>query len=259
MNDLDAEDRLIGETLAHLHQPPEPPVDEMWSNIEQRAFPAVRILPMRPNRSVHWHSPAIAAAAALVIGTAIGWSIAPRATVVRATTLPARPPVNASTPERAPSSDLASRVEPGNAGTVASARPLTRAGAGSPAVLTAAARGSADVQDIPGGSDMSRYLYRTSVLLASLPSEHSGSVSDTAIATRASGLLTQTHLLLDSPAGADPTLHRLLEDLELVLAQVARLRARGNGTDLQLIHQALTVHDVLPRVHDATLETSTTD
>jgi hypothetical protein len=106
---------------------------------------------------------------------------------------------------------------------------------------------------------MSRYLAQTAVLLASLPSDRATRTSDSVVANRAAELLTQTHLLLDSKAGSDPTLHRLLEDLELVLAQVSRLRGQRNATDLQLIHQALTSHDVLPRVHDATIEASITD
>ncbi|HEY8309083.1 MAG TPA: hypothetical protein VIG47_00940, partial [Gemmatimonadaceae bacterium] len=122
----------------------------------------------------------------------------------------------------------------------------------------ATARFASRLDDV-GGSDMSRYLVRTAALLASLPPDRTTAASDTIIADRASELLTQTHLLLDSRVGSDPTLHRLLEDLELVLAQVARLRVQRSGSDLQLIHQALTVRDVLPRVHDATVEASITD
>ena len=254
---MSADDAVIGEMLSNLRQPPEPPIDEMWSNIELRAFPALRILPIRTRQSHHWQAPAIAAAAAaaaLMVGTAIGWSIAPRAPVVGTTTVASRPSVAASEPTTAaqPAAALAATER-------ATPDARSRAGVPEPRAALASRRNAMDVEEIDGSSEMSRYLYRTAALLASLPSAHAGSAADTAIATRASDLLTQTHLLLDSPAGSEPTLHRLLEDLELVLAQVAHLRARGNGTDLQLIHEALTVHDVLPRVHDATLEASTTD
>jgi hypothetical protein len=116
-----------------------------------------------------------------------------------------------------------------------------------------------ELDDIGNGAGMGRYLVQTAALLASLPSDRAATESDTTIARRAGDLLIQTHLLLDSQAGSDPTLHRLLEDLELVLAQVARLRGPQSRSDLQLIHQAITAHDVLPRVHDATVEVSTTD
>jgi hypothetical protein len=44
-------------------------------------------------------------------------------------------------------------------------------------------------------------------------------------------LLTTTRLLLDSPAGADPARRELLETLELVLVQIARLpRADSPGS-----------------------------
>jgi hypothetical protein len=124
---------------------------------------------------------------------------------------------------------------------------------------TSTASAASELDDIGNGAGMGRYLVQTAALLASLPSDRAATESDTTIARRAGDLLIQTHLLLDSQAGSDPTLHRLLEDLELVLAQVARLRGPQSRSDLQLIHQAITAHDVLPRVHDATVEVSTTD
>lgn len=44
-------------------------------------------------------------------------------------------------------------------------------------------------------------------------------------------LLQDTRLLLDSPAGADPQLHALLEDLELVLAQIMSAQAPRRPQD----------------------------
>ncbi|MDQ2889557.1 MAG: hypothetical protein M3R65_03240 [Gemmatimonadota bacterium] len=261
MNEDENADRVIRMTLLESRRPPEAPIDEMWAVIEKRVFSGTRLVPLRATRFVPWQVPAMAAAAALVIGVAMGWSLAPRTTIthVVAGSSNAAPPAvgGIAIDTRAPDSLTTSVAR--NAQLAPHTHSHSIDAVAGPS-MTALAKVSTQPRDVGalGGSDMARYLTQTSALLASLPSDRS-SQSDTAIAARAADLLTQTHLLLDSRAGSDPTLHRLLEDLELVLAQVARLRGRGNASDLQFIRQALTVHDVIPRVHDATLEASTTD
>jgi hypothetical protein len=66
-------------------------------------------------------------------------------------------------------------------------------------------------------------------------------------------LLASNRLLLDSPAGADPRLKLLLQDLELVLAQIAQLSPqRGRGReDLDFITDGLERGGVLPRLRAA--------
>jgi hypothetical protein len=65
-------------------------------------------------------------------------------------------------------------------------------------------------------------------------------------------LLTMTRLLLDSPLAQDPQLLDLLEDLELVLAQVVRLEpAPREADDLDLITDGLNQRGVLPRLRAA--------
>ena len=60
-------------------------------------------------------------------------------------------------------------------------------------------------------------------------------------------LLSTTRLLLDSGV-EDPRFGDLLEDLELVLAQIVRLRDASPGMDAALIAQALDQREVLPRL-----------
>jgi hypothetical protein len=70
------------------------------------------------------------------------------------------------------------------------------------------------------------YLGQTVALLASLPAAARDGQPDARFVTQAGELLSTTRLLLDSPAAAsDPRLKNLLEDLELVLAQLSRLPA----------------------------------
>jgi len=51
-------------------------------------------------------------------------------------------------------------------------------------------------------------------------------------------------------------MRNLLEDLELVLAQVARLQNDHSRTDLDLINRALEQRDVLPRLRTAVADIS---
>jgi hypothetical protein len=59
--------------------------------------------------------------------------------------------------------------------------------------------------------------------------------------------------MLDSPAADDPQLRILLQDLELVLAQVTQLPDEPRQrTELDLINESLTQRGVLARLRAAT-------
>ena len=97
----------------------------------------------------------------------------------------------------------------------------------------------------------SNYLGQAAALLISLPAQNASGKADAAFAGKAADLLVTTRLLMDSPAAQDPKLRALLEDLELVLVQIARLRGERNKGDLDLIHQAVEQGDVLSRLNSA--------
>ena len=62
-------------------------------------------------------------------------------------------------------------------------------------------------------------------------------------------VLGSTRLLIDSPAGQDPQLRTLLEDLELVLVQIVQLSGGElSPTDRELVEGALDNSDLLPRI-----------
>lgn len=115
----------------------------------------------------------------------------------------------------------------------------------------------------PYQSTTSRYLGQTAELLVALPAEvrAGGGRADDRFMGRAHDLLLTTRLLLDSPAADDTRIRALLEDLELVLAQVVRLQAGGNQgrSELELIRQALEQRDVLPRLRTAVADISADD
>ena len=104
------------------------------------------------------------------------------------------------------------------------------------------------------------YLGQTVALLTALPAAARDGQPDARFVTQASDLLTTTRLLLDSPAAeSDPRLKSLLEDLELVLAQLSRLPSEHGGPELNLITQALEQRDVVPRVRAAAASISSDD
>jgi hypothetical protein len=96
----------------------------------------------------------------------------------------------------------------------------------------------------PGAVD---YLASTEALLASFPVDAQRGRGPE-IATWARQLLLDTRLLIDSPAGSDTELVRLLQDLELVLAQIASLPANNPQLEIQLIEEAIRQNRVLARL-----------
>jgi hypothetical protein len=64
-------------------------------------------------------------------------------------------------------------------------------------------------------------------------------------------LLQNTRLLMDSPAGKDPRLAALLEDIEIVLAQIATFSGNHDRTDLQLIDQGIEQRGLLMKLRAA--------
>lgn len=86
----------------------------------------------------------------------------------------------------------------------------------------------------------------TGLMIAVAEDLRSGQVPASTV-TRARDLLSTTRLLLDGSLD-DPQLRDLLEDLELVLVQVVRLRDAGQAADAAIITQALDQREVLPRL-----------
>jgi hypothetical protein len=90
-----------------------------------------------------------------------------------------------------------------------------------------------------------QYLSRTEVFLTGFRADARRGTLDSNFTRAARDLLTSTRLILDSPAGQDQELRALLEDLELVLAQIAQY---AKGQDTQIIDQGLEQRGVLLRL-----------
>ncbi|PYP45894.1 MAG: hypothetical protein DMD42_04890 [Gemmatimonadetes bacterium] len=147
-------------------------------------------------------------------------------------------------------------------------RPALRWGAGIAAVLALgvaigrwSATGSPTSSGVPGTGERTsafvyqlaaaQYLTRTEALLTGFRAETRAGVPTAQFSVQARDLLCTTRLMLDSPAARDVRLKSLLEDLELVLAQIAQLPSRGDRDDVQSMNQGLDQRSVLLRLRTA--------
>ncbi len=82
---------------------------------------------------------------------------------------------------------------------------------------------------------------------------------DKQMADWSGGLLLRTRMLESSPASNDPVMKRLLEDLDLVLAQITQYSGRPthHPDDLDLIEQSIDQRGVMTKLR-ATIPASTT-
>lgn len=99
-------------------------------------------------------------------------------------------------------------------------------------------------------------LARAAVLLAALRTTDANGAVSRDLPTQATRLLGTTRLLIDSPASTDPRMRNLLLDLELTLAQVARMQPARGEADLMLINEAVAERDIVPRIRSAVVDLS---
>jgi hypothetical protein len=95
-------------------------------------------------------------------------------------------------------------------------------------------------------------LQRAEALLTAYDAAGSHAVMDKQMSAWARDILSNTRLLLDSPAAADPARRKLLQDLELVLVQmVQRSPAEGAREEREQIDRSMERTQVLPRLRSA--------
>ena len=93
------------------------------------------------------------------------------------------------------------------------------------------------------------HLVRSQALLTSFQRTSADAQTQALVSHWADDLLSNTRLLLDSPAADDPRLRRLLQDLELVLVQIAQLRGDGAPrAEVDLARDAIAESGVLNRM-----------
>jgi hypothetical protein len=247
-NHSDGADELIARAARDYNEPGSVPRDEMWNRIvearrSQRAAQPIAI-PARRSRYWMWPSVGVAAAGLVAIGIAIGRNAerarvqAPRAAAQRE---------SAATPPDRVATNPASEV-PGRPGAIDSSTPNGRTTeVRSPVVGDQGNAGSlayrlAVVNHVVGSEAM---------ITAFRASARRGE-TDAQLAKWSRDLLGQTRLLESSAPSDDVTMKRLLEDLELVLAQIVQYTNRGTHSpdDLGLIERSIRRRSVMSNIRN---------
>lgn len=224
-------DEFLQREARSYHEPPPTPREEMWTRIEAERR-ARRLAPVSPQR--RWWMTASALAATLLLGIALGTWMEGR----KGTAGPV-PPTLAVGPTVPPGTQPAAPAPAPVRGARPAIGPAPNPNGGASATFDAAA---AD------------HLGRAEALLTTFNTESAHGDLDPQIGAWAGDLLTTTRLLLDSPRARDPRTRKLLSDLELVLAQIAQLKAKPDSQpdELEIIEQAVRSQNMMTRLRDAT-------
>jgi len=236
-------DEWVKEAAQSYNRPPDiPPKDAMWEAIagatDERRAPRSAESPLTshqsrwPRRSVRpsW----LAAAAVLLLAAGIGIG---RLTMRRSPGSSVRGPEVAATRTSPLAPDSSTPLAARRSGPVPKPAP-EGAESGSPVQLTA--------YDVVAA----QHFTAVEALLTSFASEKDTSM-DASMRRWASDLLSTTRLLLDSPAGTNVDRRRLLQDLELVLVQMAQPAPRNGSLDRDLIDHAIARRQVLTRIRSS--------
>jgi hypothetical protein len=95
------------------------------------------------------------------------------------------------------------------------------------------------------------YLSQSEAFLTLFRASVRGGGNERLASATARQLLATNRLLLDSPAASDAKTKALLQDLELVLAQIAQLSPSPRSRDLELIKEGLEEGGVMTRLRTA--------
>lgn len=255
MSDEKFEEFLQREAKAQYNAPPlATPADEMWSAIG-RVRAERRSVPVASRRMRY--APWIGMAATLLLGVGIGRYASQRESLeptVAPTVAAAPEPAAAgeragdSKPVTAPSNDVP--VAPRSLaarGEAPRSESTNRVASGGPTAVPANGATNADANATPYRVASERHLARAEALISVVTTAPRDAMLDSLTSRWAREMLGNTRLLLDSPAGADPVRHRLLEDLETLLVQLVQ-RSGTPVDERDLIDRTLQRTQLLTRL-----------
>lgn len=228
----DRTDELLLRAARDYNEPGPVPREQMWS-----AISAARVS-SRPGRHVwRWSAGAAAAVALISVGVVIGRSTRPSTPIaVAVNPVIVTPPADTTHPRKPDPAarQLASAPRPRS-----TPRPAT----------------VDDSRQLANRLFVLRHLAGSEALITAFRTTAERGEVDPQVAEWARELLGTTRLLeASSSAGADPVMKRLLEDLDLVMSQIAQYAARGtyDPTDLDLIEQSITRRGVMTTLRGTT-------
>jgi hypothetical protein len=280
MKDDNQFDDVLRQAAQDYNRPPTVvPREEMWAAIEsaqaKRASRPLHIVApgsRRPMPRYVWLGAAAAAVLLVAAGVGIGrWSTAPVAAPVsveksravasnRSGAESAVPSVEQSAGIDANGSNASGSNSTGSANPGGRQRPTDSgqrvAGNGQRAPGTgyrAPGTGSFGTprQEVPYQVATIRHLANAEALLTAFRTDSRDAKMDAQLSKWARDLLSNTRLLLDSPAADDPQRARLLGDLELVLAQIVQLSPGAATQDRELIEGGIQSGHVMTRLRSA--------
>ena len=278
--DLPDEERigaLLGRHRALYHDPPATPREAIWGRIEKaregeggaatgRGASVIQLAPRR------WWLGTLAVAAVLALGIALGRMSLRQETERQGAAGPpmasVEPPARPAAPgEREPETGARPEAEVPQAGETVAPQELAVGDprAADPPVVRRRAqppapRAGAPPAEAPAPAAAPSDLYRLAsqqmlgqaeALLVHYRSDRAADRIDPAVARWARDVLTSTRLLLDSPAADDPGMRALLEDLELVLAQIVQRTGDPDPLDDEMIDRTIEDRDLMPRLRGA--------
>ncbi len=289
MNNDERIDEIIRSAASEYNRPPVTPSDDMWSAIQaaqQKAASGPRLhvvsggasgaAPMggystsgRSTPRYAWFG--LAAAAALLVATGVGigrWtgSGSPEVHVADAPALTTPqvvgdgivvPEAQDTAPAVVPESTEPSVALPAGrtredlrrGPIVRGTGTLTRVASDSRPQIPTSTGG--EVQAVSYRVATEQHLESAEALLTSFTLESRDQRLKSQFAGWAKGLLSNTRLLLDSPAGDDPRRAKLLQDLELVLAQIVQLSPDAPAADRELVQGSIQNGLVMTRLRSA--------
>lgn len=288
MTDEERIDEIIRNAAADYNRPPPTPKDEMWTAIlsaQQGAGPRLHVTAAGASRSasqegykasrrfsrrVVWMSMAAAAVLLVAAGVGIGrlsnrsgLTTAEQQIAEQSSPMPVAPANEASpsvvAPEGEPANtEKAPHVEQRPAPKGRSLEEIRRNPrvVGIKPVNPVVNDNQANVTralPVNGSYQLAtqRHLADAEALLTSFSLGTRDARMDAQFAMWAKGLLSNTRLLLDSPAGDDPRRAKLLQDLELVLAQIVQLSPNAQAQDRELIQGSIQAGHVMSRLRTA--------
>jgi hypothetical protein len=251
MND-DKMDEMIKRAAAIYNAPPaDVPRDEMWAAIQAKRSAGPRVVygsgarssasPIRPRL---WWGAAAAAVLLIAAGVGLGrWSATPASVKAPAVkTMAVTPPIVSPAVTDSPAVSAPTGVR------VASTERVRTPGRPSAAQVNA----GATVTGPNAAYQMATltHLSNAEAMLTAFRS-HADEKMDAAMSKWARDLLTNTRLLLDSPAADDPHRKQLLEDLELTLVDIVQLSPNAGAGDRKMIEKSLDQGRVLTKLRSA--------
>lgn len=244
MND-DQMDELLIQGARDYNEPNAVPRDEMWARIaEARRAAAPKAA---PNKTWRWVGIAAAAAIVLAAGITIGRRLE---RVPAGTQNIAKAPaaLDSQTPV------VAKNETPTNDTVIPQLRDETRNTDKRVSELAANDRapsnGANTNSDLAYRLVMLRHVAGSEAMITAFRASARRGEVDKQIADWARELLVTTRRLEASPVSQDPTMKRLLDDLDLVLMQIAQYATRGtvNTEELDLIEESINKRGVIAKL-----------